>query len=167
MTLPLVRYGEVPSPFPIGGGTAEPFPEWRNPFRPLRGVPPRPSKYHPSISRGVGVQRAWAMPGTWGLDGTAEGVVVHGEIDLDTASEFEAQASEALMRSEVGNLLIDLLGVTFIDSAALQALIRVLELRDGQRMIVQPSRQVFTLLRLCGLTNGALPNTLVREPKPN
>ena len=106
------------------------------------------------------------MPGTWGLDGTAEGVVVRGEIDLDTASEFEAQASEALMRSGGGNLLIDLSGVTFIDSAALQALIRVLELRDGQRMIVQPSRQVFTLLRLCGLTNGALPNTLVREPKP-
>jgi len=107
------------------------------------------------------------MPGTWGLDGTAERVVAHGEIDLDTASKFEAQASEAVMRSEVGNFLIDLSGVTFMDSAGLRALVRVLELRDGQRMIVQPSRQVFTLLHLCGLTNGALPNVLVREPMPD
>ena len=107
------------------------------------------------------------MRGTWGLEATAEGAVVHGEIDLDMASEFETQASEALMRSKVGNCLMDLSGVTFMDSAGLRALIRVLELRDGQRIIVQPSRQVYTLLHLCGLTNGALPNVLVREPKPD
>src|SRR5256885_991071 len=104
------------------------------------------------------------MPGTWGLDGTAEGFVVHGEIDLDTATAFEAQASEAVLLSTAGNLLIDLSHVTFSDSGGVTALIRVLELRDGQRIIVQPSRQVFTPLHLCGLTNGALPNVLVREP---
>jgi anti-anti-sigma factor len=107
------------------------------------------------------------MPGTWSLDATAQGVLVRGEIDLDTANEFEAQASEALTRSGVGVCLIDLSGVTFMDSAGLRALIRVLELREGLRMIVRPSRQVFTLLHLCGLTNGALPNVLVREPKPD
>jgi anti-anti-sigma factor len=94
------------------------------------------------------------------------GCFVHGEIDLDTADGFEAQASEALMRSGVGICLIDLSGVTFMDSAGLRAVIRVLELRDGLRIIVQPSRQVFTLLHLCGVTNGALPNVLVREPEP-
>ena len=111
-------------------------------------------KYHSSIARSVGVNPAWVMPGTWGLEGTSERVVVHGEIDLVTAGGFEEQASEAVMRSEVGNFLIDLSGVTFMDSAGVTALIRVLELRDGQRIIVQPSRQVFTLLHLCGLTNG-------------
>ena len=94
---------------------------------------------------------------------TAEGVVAHGDVDLHTASEFEEQVSEAVMLSTAGTFLVDLSGVTFLDSAGLQALIRVLELRDGHRMIVQPSRQVFTLLHLCGLT-GALPNVLVREP---
>ncbi|TMM21539.1 MAG: STAS domain-containing protein [Actinobacteria bacterium] len=104
------------------------------------------------------------MPPTWDLDRTAEGVVVHGEIDLGVADTFEVKASAAVMGSAVGAFLIDLSGVTFMDSAGLRALIRVLEQRDGQRMIVQPSRQVFMLLRLCGLTNGALPNVLVREP---
>jgi anti-anti-sigma factor len=105
------------------------------------------------------------MHGTSGLDGTAEGVVVRGDVDLDTASKFEAQASEAVMLSTGGTFLVDLSGVTFLDSAGLRALIRVLELRDGQRIIVRPSRQVFTLLHLSGLTNGALPNVSVREPQ--
>jgi anti-anti-sigma factor len=104
------------------------------------------------------------MPPTWDLDRTAEGVVVHGEIDLGVADTFEVKASAAVMGAAVGNLLVDLSDVTFIDTAGLRALIRVLELREGERMIVQPSRQVFMLLRLCGLTNGALPNVLVREP---
>ena len=68
------------------------------------------------------------MPGTWRIDGTSEGVVVHGEVDLDTASEFEAQASEAVMLSTAGTFLIDLSDVTFLDSAGLQALLRVLEI---------------------------------------
>ncbi len=107
------------------------------------------------------------MPPTWDLERTAEGVVVQGEVDLAVADAFEEQASEAVMCSAVGNFLIDLSGVTFMDSAGLRALTRVLQLRDGQRMIVQPSRRVFTLLHLCGLTNGALPNVLVREPVPD
>ena len=112
------------------------------------------------------------MPGAWGLIWTAEGLVAHGEIDLDTATAFEAQASEAVSLSTAGTFLIDLSDVRFLDSAGLQALIRVLEiwvleLDDDQRIIVQPSPQVFTLLHLSGLTNGALPNVLVREPQPN
>jgi len=89
---------------------------------------------------------------------------VTGEIDLGVDDTFEVKASAAVMGSAGGNFLVDLSGVTFMDSAGLRALIRVLELRDGHRMIVHPSRQVFMLLRLCGLTNGALPNVLVREP---
>jgi len=149
-------WGKVPSPSPIGGTlSASP------------GGSSCPRKYHPSIGRVLGVHRAWAMPGTWGLIWTAGGLVAHGEIDLDAATAFEAQASEAVMLSTVGTFLIDLSDVTFMDSAGLRALVRVLEFHDGQRMIVQPSRQVFTLLHLCGLTNGALPNVLVREAHPD
>ena len=104
------------------------------------------------------------MSDTWGLHRTAEGVVVHGDLDYDTASEFEAQASEAVLRSTAGTFLIDRSDVNYLDSAGLQSLLRVLELRDDQGMIVQPSRLVFTLLHLGGLTNGTLPNLLVREP---
>jgi anti-anti-sigma factor len=104
------------------------------------------------------------MSPTWDLDRTADGLIVRGEVDLGVADTFEKQASEAVLGPAGGNFLVDLSGVTFMDSAGLRALIRVLELGDGRRMIVHPSRQVFILLRLFGLTNGALPNVLVREP---
>ena len=38
-----------------------------------------------------------------------------------------AQASEAVLLSRAGTFLVDLSGVTFMDSAGLRALIRVLE----------------------------------------
>jgi anti-anti-sigma regulatory factor len=37
------------------------------------------------------------MPDTWGLARTAEGLFVHGEIDLATADRFEEQALEAVL----------------------------------------------------------------------
>jgi hypothetical protein len=57
-------------------------------------------------------------------------------------------------------------GVTFMDSAGMRALVRVLELRSGKSLIVQPSRQVFVLLQLFALTDGALPNVEILEPPP-
>jgi anti-sigma B factor antagonist len=73
------------------------------------------------------------MPDTWGLDRTVEGLSVHGEIDLATAEPFEEQASEAVMDAPGSSVLLDLSGVTFMDSAGLRALIRVRELRSGSR----------------------------------
>jgi anti-anti-sigma factor len=71
-----------------------------------------------------------------------------------------------MLLSRAVTFLVDLSGVTFMDSTGLRALIRVLEFHDDRRIIVQPSQQVFTLLHLAGLTNGPLPNVLVREPQP-
>ena len=126
-----------------------------------------PRKYHPSIGRGLGVDSAWPCLAPGVSFGLPRVLSPHGEIDLDTATAFEAQASEAVSLSTAGTFLIDLSGVTFMDSGGLRALIRVLEFYDGQRIIVQPSPQVFTLLHLSGLTNGALPNVSVREPQPD
>src|SRR5438874_6446901 len=104
------------------------------------------------------------MPSTWGLDRTAEGIFVHGEVDLASAEAFAEVASKAVTEAPGTSFLVDLSGVTFMDSAGLRALIRVLELRRGNDMIVQSSPQVFTLLHLVGLTDGALPNVVVRPP---
>jgi len=68
------------------------------------------------------------------------------------------------MEATATSFLVDLSGVTFMDSAGLRALIQVLELRSGKDIIVQSSPQVFTLLHLVGLTDGALSNVAVRQP---
>ena len=107
------------------------------------------------------------MPDTWGLARTAEGLFAHGEIDLATADPFEQQASEAVVEAAGSSVLIDLSGVTFMDCSGMRALIRVLELRSGKSLIVQPSRQVFRLLELVALTDGALPNVQIRQPFPD
>ena len=107
------------------------------------------------------------MPDTWGLAQTAEGFFAHGEIDLATAAPFEGRASEAAMETAGSSVLMDLSGVTFMDSAGMLALIRVLELCSGKSLIVQPSRQVFMLLQLAALTDGVLPNVEIRQPFPD
>src|SRR6266487_1329140 len=104
------------------------------------------------------------MPDTWGLARTAEGLFAHGEIDLAAADRFEERASEAVMDAPVSSVLIDLSGVTFMDSAGMRALIRILELRSGKSLIVQPSRRVFRVLELFALTDGVLPNVEILGP---
>jgi anti-sigma B factor antagonist len=104
------------------------------------------------------------MPDTWGPDRTVEGLSVHGEIDLATAEPFEEQASEAVMDAPGSSVLLDFSGVTFMDSAGLRALIRVMELRSGKSLIVQPSRPVFKVLQLVALADGVLPNVEILEP---
>ena len=89
---------------------------------------------------------------------------MNGEVDLSSAEPFAEEASRAVMEATATSFLVDLSGVTFMDSAGLRALIQVLELPSGKDMIVQSSPQVFTLLHLVGLTDGALPNVLVRPP---
>src|SRR5439155_16550839 len=117
------------------------------------------------VPRSGGLDQARAMPETWGLDRTAEGVFVHGELDLAVADSFAEQASEVVLETAGPSVLIDLSGVTFMDSSGLRALLRVVGLGDGKTLIIQPSRQVFTLLHLAGLMNGDLSNVEVLEPQ--
>jgi anti-anti-sigma factor len=108
---------------------------------------------------------ATTMPGTWGLDRTAEGVRVYGESDLAAAEPFGGELSAAVSEASGTNFLVDLSGVTFMDSSGLRALLKALELDDGKDVIVQSSRQVFKLLHLSGLADDSLPNVEVRPPR--
>ncbi len=89
---------------------------------------------------------------------------MHGELDLAVADSFTEQASEVVLETAGPSVLIDLSGVTFMDSSGLRALLRVVGVGDGKTLIIQPSRQVFALLHLAGLMNGDLFNGEVREP---
>src|SRR5438128_403200 len=107
------------------------------------------------------------MPDTLGPRQDVRGCPRPWQIDLASADSFEEQASEAVTEGADASVLIDLSGVTFIDSAGIRALVRVLELRSGKSLIVQPSPQVFTLLHLLALTDGVLPKVEILEPSPS
>jgi anti-anti-sigma factor len=105
------------------------------------------------------------MPSTWGLDRTTEGVRVYGELDLAAAEPFCEELSAAVSEASSTNFLVDLSGVTFMDSSGLRALLKALEVGDGKRVIVQSSRQVFKLLHLSGLADDSPPNVEMRPPR--
>jgi anti-anti-sigma factor len=74
-------------------------------------------------------------------------VVVRGEVDMSTADAmFEAAAGAG-----AGSATLDLRGVTFFDSAAIHALIRLADRFPG-RLEVIPSRQVRRVLDISGLS---------------
>lgn len=75
-------------------------------------------------------------------------MAVWGELDLACAEAFGEELAAAVMEGSGKSFLIDLSGVTFMDSAGLRALLKALELPCGKDLIVQSSPQVFTLLHL-------------------
>jgi anti-anti-sigma factor len=99
----------------------------------------------------------------WDLERIDDGVAVRGEIDLATAGDLAEALYDAAATTDTG-FLIDLTQVTFIDSTGIDALTRVLNVHADTRFVIVPSNQVFTLLHLSGLTNGAWPNVDVRSP---
>jgi len=80
-------------------------------------------------------------------------VVVSGELDMATSPELTS-AIESLERTEAQRVVLDLSRVTFIDSTALSALcLAKAKLNDRRAVLVlgPVSRQVETVLRICGL----------------
>jgi anti-anti-sigma factor len=73
-------------------------------------------------------------------------VVVTGEIDMSTADRMY----QAAAGTGSGSLTLDLRGVTFFDSAAIHALIRLAEGRPGALRVL-PSGQVRRILEISGL----------------
>ena len=76
------------------------------------------------------------MPDTWGLARTAEGLFAHGEIDLATADPFEERATEAVMEAAGSSVLMDLSGVTFMDSTGLHLIVDVTRALTGGAALV-------------------------------
>jgi stage II sporulation protein AA (anti-sigma F factor antagonist) len=83
------------------------------------------------------------------VDSTRDGVtvVVDGEVDMSTA---DAMYAAATAENAGGRLTLDLRGVTFFDSAAIHALLRIADKHPG-RLTVVPSHQVRRVLELAGL----------------
>lgn len=80
------------------------------------------------------------------LAGDRVSVVVTGEVDMSTADAMFQAATPVRARS----VSLDLTGVTFFDSAAIHALIRLNE-RFPDGLEVVPSAQVLRVLDISGL----------------
>jgi anti-sigma B factor antagonist len=81
-------------------------------------------------------------------------VEAHGEIDISTSPKWEAAIAEGLTKRPA-RILIDMHGVTFIDSSGLAVLVRSDALADSrgcQLIIRAPTRQVDRVLALAGLS---------------
>ena len=80
-------------------------------------------------------------------------VTVGGEVDLETASQLGDYALDAL-REVSAHLVLDLSGVSFMDSTGLKVLLTVsrrAELAGGSFVVVGPTRAVRKILSLTGL----------------
>ncbi|MGC4870201.1 STAS domain-containing protein [Micromonospora sp. DT53] len=80
------------------------------------------------------------------IDGDHLHVVVAGEVDMATADTMLQTA----LREPAGKITLDLSAVTFFDSAAIHALVRLAQQFSG-RLTVRPSRQVRRVLEISGL----------------
>jgi anti-sigma B factor antagonist len=81
-------------------------------------------------------------------------VTVSGEVDMATAPDFEAALENAVREQDAAALLVDLTGVSFIDSTGLTALVHALERQrwsGGTLAIVSDDRRVATLLEVSRL----------------
>ncbi|MEU4687897.1 STAS domain-containing protein [Actinoplanes sp. NPDC023714] len=83
---------------------------------------------------------------TGAVDGDHVTVTVTGEVDMATADALYAAATPAA----VSTATVDLRAVTFFDSAAIHALIRLAEHYPG-RLAVRPSSRVRRVLEISGL----------------
>ena len=106
-----------------------------------------------------GGQRSSEPPQRFGVSRIVLGdrtcvVVVAGEIDLVTAPAFRDALTAAVEDESTDGIVVDLSGVTFLDSTALNALVRCLE---QQRMrlqgltLVSTDSRVTTLLEVSRL----------------
>ncbi|MEV0809506.1 STAS domain-containing protein [Micromonospora sp. NPDC050200] len=84
------------------------------------------------------------------LDGDRLHVVVTGEVDMTTADTMLQTA----LREPAARVTLDLRAVTFFDSAAIHAVVRLAQ-RVPDRLTVLPSRQVARVLEIAGLGEQA------------
>jgi stage II sporulation protein AA (anti-sigma F factor antagonist) len=81
-------------------------------------------------------------------------VRLHGELDLVVADEFRTGVDRELERRSVRNLVLNLEGVSFIDSSGLGAIIgryKRISRQGGKVIITRAKPQVKRILELSGL----------------
>jgi anti-anti-sigma factor len=101
---------------------------------------------------------------TWSLERIDGGVSIQGEVDWENAAPVAKLLHEAVRDAE-GSFTIDLSAVTFMDSSGVGALTRVIDVSPDTRIVIQSSRQTFTILELAGMTRGDWPNVVVLPPE--
>jgi anti-sigma B factor antagonist len=88
-------------------------------------------------------------------EGDSVTVAVAGEIDLSTADQLDDAIREA-ERTETNRIVVDLSGLSFVDSTGLGVLLEAIKRnrRDGNRLSFVPSKHeaVTRLLALTGTT---------------
>jgi anti-sigma B factor antagonist len=96
------------------------------------------------------------MSGELDLSTTSQGlcavVRVEGEIDLDSAGEL-SEAALAAMQDIGPSLVLDMSGVTFMDSTGLKVLLAVhkrAELAGGRLVLAAPTRSVNRVVSITG-----------------
>ena len=85
----------------------------------------------------------------------APGVIVRGEVDLDTVARLSEALDEAI-RESAGAFVVDLTPVEFVDSTGISALVRARALlaRDHRRLaVVCPPGPVRRLLDVAGVAD--------------
>jgi anti-anti-sigma factor len=89
------------------------------------------------------------------LEGTGLVVVLRGDIDV-TARPFMRRVLSGVIACGVGDVIVDLANVTFVDTAFVQVLATAQRLldRDGRRLTVRsPSGLAVRMLEIFGLTD--------------
>jgi anti-sigma B factor antagonist len=87
--------------------------------------------------------------------GTARTVILAGELDLSVREQVEAVA-ERLMAQQPEMLILDLSGLSFIDSSGVEALLRIHRhagARGVRLVIVRGPDHVHRVFSLCGLAD--------------
>jgi anti-sigma B factor antagonist len=89
---------------------------------------------------------------TWTSDSTGRTTLaVAGELDLAVAADLVEAGRSRIADARSESLYLDLSGVTFIDSSALNALITIRNAASAPVVLIAPSRPVLRLLQLTAL----------------
>ena len=83
-------------------------------------------------------------------------LLISGSVDLDSRDKLLTAGRESLARDDVDGLILDLAGVTFMDSTGIGAFVelsRDAEDREASFAIRNPSARVQRLVELVGLTD--------------
>lgn len=89
------------------------------------------------------------------LPGPQTTLALSGELDPATAPELEARIAELATDPAVTSVVIDLAGVTFLDSSGLRVLVagrESLRIRSAGLILRDPSRNIRRVLEVSGLT---------------